>query len=152
MERVERARRIVAAEVARARQCVPVPCAKACWGCCRGEVAVWGEEAPAIAAYVTPETLDRLAAQERAGVDPREALCPALDPVSKLCTMYDQRPLVCRAYIVGTPREKCYPEEVGVAEVGLIWEPMGEAAFAMDCEPTLTLREILTALLRAAGR
>ncbi len=63
----------------------------------------------------------RAADAERAGGDPEEAAatarCPLLDATTGACTVYAERPLVCRGYVVVTPPRDCHPELVGPREV-----------------------------------
>ena len=84
----------------------------------------------------------RLKAQGR-DVDGERALCPLLDPDTKLCTVYAERPLVCRAYVVVSPPDFCYPERVGPMPVHRVGEPLKALVGAMGEHDGPILREWL---------
>lgn len=78
-----------------------------CNGCCRNTTLVAAVEVRVIAEQLTPEQWARvLAVPEDAAVT---AHCPLLDP-SGACGIYEERPLVCRAYMVSNDPDLCYPE------------------------------------------
>lgn len=92
-----------------------------CWGCCRGAVLVFDVEWSDLRPHIPAEAFDRVRAS--AGVftnygRAREAVCPLLDRSTGRCTVYEHRPVACRAYGVVTPAEWCFPEVSGVRDVG----------------------------------
>lgn len=145
-QRVDHLRRRVGLVVDEVRRLAPVPCRAGCWGCCRGEVSLVGEEWRRLEPLVQPAALERLRAQGE-HADPTTSLCPLLDPDTRLCTVYEERPLVCRAYVVVTPEDDCYPERVGRQEVGQVLQPLQVLAPLLG-EQWLVLREQLWTLAR----
>lgn len=129
-----------------ARALTAVPNGAELHGCCRGEVALWPDEAPRLRPVIPQAALDRLKAQGR-GAAPRWAMCPLLDPDTKRCSVYEQRPLMCRAYLALTPADHCYPEQGGLRDVLTPIEPIVAAAEAMRTQPSTTLREMLWAMV-----
>jgi Fe-S-cluster containining protein len=133
----------------------PVSCRGAgCWGCCRGEVALSQQEWDAIAPKLGPEVFARaLASRREIETSERTTICPVLDPVTKMCAVYEDRPLNCRAYHVVTPAEWCYPEIVGPREVASISGPVivaGAMALA-GSDPGETFTETLAVRILAAA-
>jgi Fe-S-cluster containining protein len=82
-----------------------------CNACCRGEVAVMQRELERIVPLVSDDAFRRavnnpdLLHPKRA----RFAMCPLLDPKTGGCSVYAERPIVCRTYHVVTPAEWCDP-------------------------------------------
>ena len=116
-----------AARALLARAGRPVTCGARCYGCCRAEVTVTEEEVDRIVPLVQPDAWFRL--ELRAMDTPagrRRAFCPLLDLANGTCTVYEERPLACRAYMVTTPPSQCYPE-VGEARVAKVLDPLGLA-------------------------
>lgn len=123
----------IAESVGRPIQCPSTP---GCWGCCRGEIPVSREELRRISAKMDEAAWGRVeASAEQISSDPRHTLCPLLDPVTKACTVYDERPIVCRAYVAITPRSWCYPEQTGTKDTATIGEPARLAVAAIMHEP-----------------
>lgn len=92
-----------------------------CWGCCRGKVALSAGEAADILPRLGPEVFARaLASRDE---DEERVICPALDPETKRCSIYEHRPLTCRAMSAVTPAEDCYPEN-GVKTVAQAVQPI----------------------------
>lgn len=127
----------------------PVPCQAGCAGCCRGEVLVFEGERERVLAALPPEAYLRLAAQGP-DVNPRQATCPALDPLTRLCSIYAERPLVCRGYVVINHPDLCHPERSGDATVSIVQQPvqvLREAAAGMS---TAYLRDLMLARTRTS--
>lgn len=122
----------------------PVPCRAGCDGCCRGEVRVSEEEVGRVVASLPPAAYHRLA-EQGPGVDPRTAVCPALDPVSRRCSIYAERPLICRGYMVINHPDICHPERVGEADVALIREPLLVILARTTGQSETTLRSLMIA-------
>lgn len=120
----------------------PISCSIACCGCCRGEVGVWKEEAERVMAALPPRAFERLDAQGPSA-DPRTAICPALDPDARLCSIYSERPLGCRAYAVVSPPELCHPEVSGTSSVHIVADPIVALGEAMGRGPDLSLRDLM---------
>jgi Fe-S-cluster containining protein len=85
-----------------------------CAACCRSDFPVYRSELPALLEALPPAAWQRAAERlpdlvERATRVP----CPALDPASQTCTIYDRRPAVCRAHAVTSPPEWCDEDVVG---------------------------------------
>ena len=143
MSRLTKTRRAVKDMVSFVQTKRELPCRARCWGCCRGGIQLWEAEWQRLRPLVNGAALERLQAQGR-DIDGDTALCPLLDPDTKLCTIYRERPLVCRAYVVVTPRDYCYPERVGTKEVHQVLEPLKEIISGMpelsDAAPTLRER------------
>jgi Fe-S-cluster containining protein len=100
-----------------------------CAGCCQGEVPLQPEEMEPILPLVTEAQLRRAATQARDLEDARAGtegdglsarmlrgkfrrflahqLCPLLDTETLTCTVYAERPLVCRGMVVTSPVERC---------------------------------------------
>lgn len=107
----------------------PFSCSGAgCYGCCRGEVAVGLVEFLDLVYGFSPEELDVAVGRARelraSGADPQVSICPVLDPVTKHCTAWARRPLICRAYNAVSPRDHCYPERVGPMDVATFSGPI----------------------------
>jgi Fe-S-cluster containining protein len=82
--------------------------------------------------------------------DPTHTLCPLLDPETRACSVYDERPLACRAYLAVTPVDDCYPERTGPRKVGTIMEPQALVGLAVAYrEPVYLAAELLR---RASAR
>lgn len=114
-----------------ARSATPISCPSGragCWGCCRGHVDVHASEVarigPRVSALAWGRVLVLVGRLYRARSDAeftqwlRTAVCPLLDPGTGECTVYEDRPLACRGYAVVTPVDDCYPERVGLRDVG----------------------------------
>lgn len=82
---------------------------KGCHWCCKADAfRVAPEEVDVLAPLVTSAAWARVRAL--AGLTQEEAAhrdCPLLDPVTKGCSVYDRRPMICRTYLVATPAENC---------------------------------------------
>ena len=113
----------------------------ACSGCCRGEVRVRPDEVERIVPLVSPAAWLRIRAVP-ATANRKTLVCPLLDPVTRACTVYVERPLVCRGYTVATPPEWCWPEKVGIRDVGIHAVPL-QTAYALvgNGEPLLSALE-----------
>lgn len=100
---------------------------KGCWGCCRGAVVVQPEEVAQVAPLVDGPGWNRVndlmqilfTSKDDTEFDQllTTAICPLLDPETKVCTVYEKRPLVCRSYVVVSPVDDCYPERSGIKDV-----------------------------------
>ena len=101
-----------------------------CCGCCRGEIALHPREAQRLLPHVTPAAWERVRRQHELyqgapeGAAQRLARCPLLEPDGR-CGVYAERPLACRAYVVVTPVDWCYPERAGTRDVALVAELVG---------------------------
>ena len=114
--------------LAHTRTPIACPTTPGCGGCCRGAVEVHPTEVARIAPLLDGATWDRVVAlvgrlyRVRSDAEYEQvaitALCPLLEPTSRACTVYAERPLVCRGYAVATPVDDCYPERVGHRQVG----------------------------------
>lgn len=103
------------------------PCRKGCDDCCRSlasQPRVTQEEWQRISA-VLPETGEvRQRIRESVNAT-RPVVCPLLDTGSGSCTVYEVRPIACRAY--GFYAERQYVlgcsriEEIGEDSPGIIW-------------------------------
>ena len=93
----------------------PVSCeAIGCNGCCRGSVPVTPEESERIIALMDDAAWQRVTQSKKELLEnSRHVVCPLLDPESGACTVYDERPISCRAYHVITPKEWCFFDKVG---------------------------------------
>jgi Fe-S-cluster containining protein len=64
----------------------------------------------------------------------KQVSCPLLE--NDVCTIYAQRPLACREYLVKTPTQWCHPKYVErVKEVGLplsVLESLGKAVAELE--------------------
>ena len=84
-------------------------CKAGCAFCCKaGRFQVIPDEVTMLAPHVSPAAWDRVRAL--AGMDQDEAErrdCPLLDPVSRMCSVYDHRPTICRTYFVVSPASVC---------------------------------------------
>jgi Fe-S-cluster containining protein len=115
------------------------PCTKGCDGCCRrlAEVprltaAEWRLLRDGLAA-LPPQRLREISrnvaalASLPAIVEPRAIACPLLDPVTRACPVYAQRPVACRTYGYYVQRERglfCRDIESRVADgdcADLVW-------------------------------
>ncbi len=96
----------------------PIICGgSGCNGCCRGAISMSDTEWESVLPLVTNESWERVAARfdELADVEQQQsAVCPLLDPESGGCSVYPERPMVCRAYhsVAPTP-DWCFPDRVG---------------------------------------
>lgn len=81
-----------------------------CNTCCHAaDIKVMHEELFALAALMTPEAWDRALAMD--GMTQEQAddvRCPVLDPATGGCSAYENRPMVCRTYMVVTPASHCH--------------------------------------------
>jgi Fe-S-cluster containining protein len=84
-------------------------CKAGCSACCTaGQIPVNAEEVRMLLPYVSAVAWERVEALRGAGLKERDRLeCPLLDPATKMCTVYEHRPTVCRSYLVATPPERC---------------------------------------------
>jgi Fe-S-cluster containining protein len=98
-----------------------------CWGCCRGQVELTGEELERLLPLVTEEAWERTKAIPKDAVR-RQTICPLLDPRTKLCSVYSERPLVCRAYTAVGEWKHCYPELAGEQTVKSPTSPLVAAS------------------------
>lgn len=92
-----------------------------CAACCRSDFPVYRSELPALLEALPPAAWRRAADRlpdlvERATRVP----CPALDPDTQSCTIYEHRPAVCRAHAVQTPPEWCDETLVGLRQTGTL--------------------------------
>ena len=93
----------------------------ACWGCCQGLVDVTQEEFDALAPLITDEALERTwKAMPIITMKAKTLVCPLLDPDTKKCTVYEERPMMCRGYMVASPLDDCYHDRVGDKEVAIL--------------------------------
>lgn len=129
---IEEVRLVVELAVAKAArisaaQGKPVQCGgSGCFGCCRGAVAVTRQEFEDLRPHVSDESWEKVRALGDRLRDisyRRKAMCPLLDNRTGACTVYEHRPLVCRAHTVSTPRTWCWPEMVGPKEVAQLAGP-----------------------------
>jgi len=144
-----RSRRAVRESLRHVKSVVDLPCKAGCWGCCRGEVELWDVETRRLKPLVTQAALGLLKEQGK-DADPYTAMCPLLDPDTKMCTVYAERPLVCRAYVVVSPADFCYPERVGSHDVHQVQEPLKALVRAVNRRGETTLRQWLWSLIPEA--
>lgn len=139
---------------------ITCPTRPGCWGCCRGHVDVHASEVAAIGPLVPPPAWARVVAlvgklyRVRSEGEFQQllttAICPLLDPGSGTCTVYEARPLACRAYAVVTPVDDCYPERVGprqVATPAAIFAAVGTAQAILGGGARPALQPLPMALL-----
>ena len=101
-----------------------------CNGCCRGAIPMtdleWGEMLP----LISKDAFARAFAMKDELLDPdreRLAQCPLIDPDTGGCSVYEERPMTCRAYHSVAPSpDWCWPELVGPKDVPA--HPITEAA------------------------
>lgn len=112
----------------------PFRCGRAgCNGCCRGEVAVLPLEAVVMEARLDEATWGRVEALRDVDMKPADGphpVCPLLDPITGVCTVYEVRPATCRAMNAVTDPDLCFPERVGDAIVGRCTDGRVEAWLA----------------------
>lgn len=101
---------------------IPFACGgEGCFGCCRGQVCASDDEVKRIVPRLDNATRMRILSLKGRDISD-DTWCPLLDPEDKTCTIYDERPLTCRAYHnVTETNVGCWPnsdEQVGhVAEL-----------------------------------
>jgi Fe-S-cluster containining protein len=159
---LEELRRRVDAAVADTRAKASVSCPTGngigCSGCCRGEVAIH----PAEWAALLPAIPEAAWARVRAAVpalltESRTAMCPLLDPETRGCSVYAERPGACRSYLVVSPREWCYPEISGPRKTAMPKAPLialGQGMLDLlpgGVEPVELLGHLLVAELDRRG-
>ena len=75
----------------------PVSCSDCDAVCCRLTVVVMPDDpVPRHLVDRTPEGLDVMARGE-------DGWCVAVDPIRMCCTVYEQRPAICRKFAMGSP-------------------------------------------------
>lgn len=94
-----------------------------CVGCCHGPIPVLSREIAPILEVASPEVIERaraLAALD--DDDPRlmSAPCPALDPRWRTCTVYAERPIVCRSHVSWGDPAECWPGKSGATSTAMI--------------------------------
>lgn len=115
----------------------PVSCkGLGCNGCCRGEVALHPAEWRDLLPHVPDGAWKRVREHSfELSTNSQHARCPLLDPDTGGCTVYEHRPFACRAYMVVTPVDHCYPERVGRQEVASPADAIGLIVLAWDRLP-----------------
>jgi len=128
-----------------------------CWGCCRGPVPAFPTEVDRVEVLMDAAAWDRVAASREAVQAADLAMpCPLLDPETRACTVYPERPLSCRAHLVTSPVDRCYPERGAGTRQQVVSEPyalfgaVSEARGPTDALAALLL-ERLDARLDAQG-
>lgn len=115
-------------------------CRPGCAQCCLGEFPITQLDAARLRRGLEdlesrdPARAARVRQRARAAADPMadDEPCPALDPDTGTCDLYDVRPITCRAY---GPPVRCESGEVGVCE--LCYEGAGDdqiAACMVECD------------------
>lgn len=96
-------------------------CRPGCWECCRGPFEISEADARRLCLGLAgleksdPQRAARLRERAKAAGDLGEDdPCPALDPVSRTCDLYEWRPITCRLF---GPPALCGPGEYGVCEL-----------------------------------
>jgi Fe-S-cluster containining protein len=102
-----------------------------CNGCCRGAVPVTDAEWDALLPVIPEDAWSRVDNAALRLLNPdaeRLERCPLLDPENGSCSVYNERPLTCRAYHSTAPsRDWCWPERVG-SNKDIPQHPVPEAA------------------------
>ena len=88
-----------------------------CYGCCRGPIAASGAEADRIAFHMDDAAWSRVLEVSSELENEEDVWCPLLDPETKACSVYKERPLTCRAYHSLREPEACYTDTFGVADI-----------------------------------
>jgi Fe-S-cluster containining protein len=73
----------------------------------------------------------------------RTLICPLLDPTTKLCSVYTERPLVCRAFSAIGDWKNCYPELAGSQTVKTPSSPLVAAGTYLTSQPRTVLLDEL---------
>ena len=105
----------------------PISCTgKECSGCCRGRIFVHPAELADILPRVPEEALRRTLAAADVLTDfevSQTAWCPLLDQQTRLCTIYDHRPIACRIQQVTSPRKRCFSKKNGRRDIVVVVPP-----------------------------
>lgn len=108
---------------------------KGCWGCCRGQISVSRQEVEEIRSAMGEPARSRvLSLQAITPEAEKTAVCPLLDRETGACTVWDIRPLACRAYNVISPVDDCFPERVGEKETSMVALPICAVAQFMEAD------------------
>lgn len=113
-------------------------CKKGCSHCCNIQVMIAEDEADLLHEVAKRDNIpldtERLEAQAAWTEDDYpahffsgKAACVFLDPETKVCRVYEERPMACRSYLVASPPEDCEPSPDGL-DKGVYSFFLGEAA------------------------
>jgi Fe-S-cluster containining protein len=138
---------------------VPVSCRSGCYGCCHSEVEITPDEAAVLRERVLAGfeiDRSRLAVQAaRERMNPawakfwsQENRCVFLS-AEGTCRIYEDRPAVCRRFLVTSPPEACTTPGAALAPVRiLLVEILLSAAVSMDGATFGSLSKMLTSGLQ----
>lgn len=129
---------IAKARTENAAAAAQVSCKKGCSACCNIQVMISEDEADLLYAVIRKKGIDvdveRLRWQstwQEGDYLPNfwsgKGRCALLDPETKMCRVYEDRPMACRSYFVASPAELCGPgKDDSVQDVLTFF--LGEAA------------------------
>jgi Fe-S-cluster containining protein len=132
-----------------------IACRAGCFECCIGPFPITQDDARRLRSGLSrlagtdPGLAARLQHRARIHVEADEAPCPALDPETGTCDLYDDRPVTCRTF---GPAVRSGGQVVGVCElcyVGATDEEIASCAVQVDLDDVQDGQETTVALALA---
>jgi Fe-S-cluster containining protein len=127
-----------------------IACRPGCTQCCIGDFEITVLDARRLKAGLArldSETAQRVRLRAEQHTPSDESPCPALDPISGLCDLYDSRPITCRTF---GPATRIEGGNVGACDLcyqGATTEQI--AACAVDLDPEALEAQLLADLSAA---